>query len=181
MMSLKIRRLEDVPDLTPQIAQAAFPKGNIYLQLQDKLGTIYEDQQFKDLYAHDGQPAVSPWRLALITVLQCAENIPDRQAAESVRERIDWKYLLGLEMTDAGFDYSVLCEFQVRLVTGGAGTLLLERMIEIFKNEGILKTRKQQRTDSTHILTAVRDLSRLELVGKTMLHTLNSLAVVSPI
>ena len=179
-MSLKIRVMEDVPDPTAQIARAAFPKGTIYLQLRDKLGTIYEDQQFKDLYAQDGQPAVSPWRLALITVLQFAENMPDRQAAEAVRGRIDWKYLLGLEMTDAGFDYSVLCEFRARLVTGGAGTLLLEHMIEIFKNEGILKTRKPQRTDSTHILTAVRDLSRLELVGKTMLHVLNNLAVVSP-
>jgi len=102
-MSLKIRVMEDVPDLTAQIARAAFPKGNIYLQLRDKLGTIYEDQQFKDLYAQDGQPAVSSWRLALITVLQFAENMPDRQAAEAVRGRIDWKYLLGLEMTDAGF------------------------------------------------------------------------------
>ena len=180
MMSLKIRVLEDVPESTAQIARAAFPKGNIYLQLRDKLGTIYEDQQFKDLYAHDGQSAVSPWRLALITVLQFAENMPDRQAADAVRGRIDWKYLLGLEITDAGFDYSILCEFRARLVTGGADILLLERMIEIFKNEGVLKSRKQQRTDSTHILTAVRDLSRLELVGKTMLHVLNSLAIVSP-
>lgn len=111
-MSLKIRAMEDVPDLTARIARAAFPKGNIYLQLRDKLGTIYEDQQFIDLYAQDGQPAVNPWRLALVTVLQFAEGMPDRQAAEAVRGRIDWKYLLGLEMTDAGFDYSVLCEFR---------------------------------------------------------------------
>ena len=88
MMSLKIRVLEDVPESTAQIARAAFPKGNIYLQLRDKLGTIYEDQQFKDLYAHDGQSAVSPWRLALITVLQFAENMPDRQAADAVRGRL---------------------------------------------------------------------------------------------
>ena len=89
-MSLKIRAMEDVPELTARIARAAFPKGNIYLQLRDKLGTIYEDQQFIDLYAQDGQPAVNPWRLALVTVLQFAEGMPDRQAAEAVRGRIDW-------------------------------------------------------------------------------------------
>ena len=144
------------------------------------MGTIYEDQQFIDLYAQDVQPAVNPWRLALVTVLQFAEGMPDRQAADAVRGRIDWKYLLGLEMTDAGFDYLVLCEFRARLVTGGVDTLLLERLIEIFKKEDVLKNHKQQRTDSTHILTAVRDLSRLELVGKPMLHTLNNLAIISP-
>lgn len=88
-MSLKIRAMEDVPELTARIARAAFPKGNIYLQLRDKLGTIYEDQQFIDLYAQDWQPAVNPWRLALVTVLQFAEGMPDRQAAEAVRGRID--------------------------------------------------------------------------------------------
>jgi len=179
-MSLKPEPIQDVPKLTAQIAQAAFPKGNIYLQLRDELGTIYKDELFTDLYARDGQPATSPWRLALITVLQFAENLPDRQAAEAVRSRIDWKYLLGLEITDPGFDYSVLCEFRARLVSGDAISRLLDRMIEVLKSQGILKSRQSQRTDSTHILTAVRDLSRLELVGKMMLHVLNSLAIVNP-
>ena len=111
-ISLKAKPVEEVPELTVEIARAAFPKGNSYLKLRDELGTIYEDQMFAELYAHDGQPATSPWRLALILVLQFAENLPDRQAADAVRSRIDWKYLLGLEMTDSGFDYSVLCEFR---------------------------------------------------------------------
>jgi len=133
-MSLKPEPIQDVPELTAQIAQAAFPKGNIYLQLRDELGTIYTDELFADLYAHDGQPATSPWRLALITVLQFAENLPDRQAAEAVRSRIDWKYWLGLEITDPGFDYSVLCEFRTRLVSGDAISRLLDRMIEVLKS-----------------------------------------------
>ncbi len=73
---------------------------------------MYDALLFDGLYPHEGQPAASPWRLALITVLQFAENLPARQAADAVRARIDWKYLLGLELTDPGFDYSVLCEFR---------------------------------------------------------------------
>ncbi len=106
-MSLQPEPLFDVPELTAQVAQAAFPKGNIYLQLRDELGSIYKDELFSELYAHDGQPAISPWRLALVTVVQFAENLPDRQAADAVRSRIDLKYLLGLELTDPGFDYQV--------------------------------------------------------------------------
>lgn len=77
-MSLQAEPIFDVPELTAQVAQAAFPKGNIYLQLRKELGTIYEDEQFVELYAHDGQPAITPWRLALVTVVQFAENLPDR-------------------------------------------------------------------------------------------------------
>lgn len=179
-MSLQAEPIFDVPELTAQVALAAFPKGNIYLQLRDELGTIYEDKQFAELYAHDGQPAISPWRLALVTVVQFAENLPDRQAADAVRSRIDLKYLLGLDLTDPGFDYSVLCEFRARLVRGDVVSLLLDPLLEMVKEKGLLKSGGKQRTDSTHILAAVRDLSRLELVGKTLLHALNHLAIVTP-
>ena len=179
-MTLQPHPILPVPDHTATVARAAFPKGNTYLQLRDELGTIYDDTLVADLYPHDGQPALSPWRLALVTVLQFAENLPDRQAADAVRSRIDWKYLLGLELTDPGFDYSVLCEFRARLISGDATDLLLDRMLQLLLQHGILKQRGRQRTDSTHIVAAVRDLSRLELVGATLLHALNSLAVVAP-
>jgi transposase len=169
-----------VPEETAKVAKAAFPKGNVLLQLRDELGSIYEDQLFAELYPQDGQPAASPWRLALVTVLQFAEDLPDRQAADAVRSRIDWKYLLGLELADPGFDYSVLCEFRARLVEGDALCLLLDRLLDLLKEKGVLKQRGRQRTDSTHILAAVRNLSRLELVGNTLLDALNTLAVVYP-
>ena len=179
-MSLHAEPILDVPELTTQVARAAFPNGNIYIQLRDELGTIYEDKLFADLYPLDGQPAISPWRLALVTVIQFAESLPDRQAADAVRSRIDLKYLLGLDLADPGFDYSVLCEFRARLVTGDALSLLLDRILEVVGEKGLLKSRGRQRTDSTHIVAAVRDLSRLELVGRTLLHALNSLAVAAP-
>ncbi len=83
------------------------------------------------MYPTHGQPTVRPWRLALICVLQFIEDLPDRQAAEAVRSRIDWKYVLGLELTDSGFDFSVLCEFRARLMAGGAEQQLLDTEVLI--------------------------------------------------
>ena len=177
-MILKIQPIQPVPEITASVARAAFPKGNGYLQLRNELGVIYEDDLFSELYPCDGQPAVSQWRLVLVTVLQFAENLPDRQAADTALGRIDWKYLLGLELTDPGFDYAVLCEFRHRLVEGEASDLLLDRLLELLKAQGILKPQGRQRTDSTHALAAVHDLSRLALVGTTLLHVLNTLTLV---
>ena len=90
-MTLQPQPIQPVPAATVAVAKAAFPNGNLYLQLRDDLGTIYDDTLFANLYPRNGQPAISPWRLALVTVLQFAEDLPDRQAADAVRSRIDWK------------------------------------------------------------------------------------------
>jgi transposase len=179
-MSLRPQPLTPVPDQTARVAQAAFPKGNPYLTLRDTLGTIFQDDSFADLYAHDGQPGVAPWRLALVTILQFRETLADRQAAEAVRARIDWKYLLGLELTDSGFDFSVLSEFRDRLLAGEAAERLLEPLLVRCRAMGLLKARGQQRTDATHVLAAVRSLHRLELVAETLRAALNELATVAP-
>jgi transposase len=118
-MSMFPKGLNPVPPITSQVAKAAFPKGNLYLTLRDEIGTFYQDQDFEKLFSIEGHPAISPWRLALICVMQYIEGLSDRQAAEAVRSRIDWKYALGLELTDSGFDFSVLSEFRQRLITGG--------------------------------------------------------------
>src|SRR5215216_503677 len=125
-MSLRPETRTEVPSSTAAVARAAFPRGNPYLRLRDALGTVFSDAQFAPLFPSRGQPAEVPWRLALVTVLQFAENLSDRRAAEAVRGRVDWKYLLGLELADPGFDASVLSEFRTRLVTGGAEALLLD-------------------------------------------------------
>src|SRR5579885_388896 len=122
------------------------------MQMRNVLGSIYTDEDFAELYPKEGQPAETPWRLALVTVLQFVENLADRQAADAVRSRIDWKYLLGLELTDPGFDASVLCEFRARLVEAGAETRAFETLLEACKERGWLKARGRQRTDSTHVL-----------------------------
>jgi transposase len=179
-MSLRPEPIGPVPEETARVAHAAFRRGNAYLRLRDELGTIYTDEAFASLFPTRGQPAEAPWRLALVTVLQFAEGLSDRQAAEAVRSRIDWKYLLGLELNDPGFDYSTLSEFRARLIAGRAELVLLERLLQRVEGLGLLKRRGRQRTDSTHVLAAVRTLNRLERVGETLRAALNALAVVAP-
>ncbi len=179
-MSLKPRPVPDVPEQTAQVASAAFPKGHPYILLREELGPIFTDEDFVDLFPVRGQPAYPPWRLALITILQFREKLTDRQAADAVRDRIAWKYLLGLELTDSGFDFSVLSEFRDRLIEGSAEEMLLDKLLLRLKMAGLLKARGKQRTDSTHVLSAVRRLNKLELVAETMRASLNKLAAVSP-
>src|SRR3954465_12169608 len=170
----------EVPASTAAVARAAFPRGNPYLRLRDALGTVFSDAQFAPLSPSRGQPAETPWRLALVTVLQFAENLSDRRAAEAVRGRIDWKYLLGLELADPGFDASVLSEFRTRLVTGGAETLLLDTLLALCREHKLLVARGRQRTDSTHVLGAVRALNRLGCASETLGAGLNALAAAAP-
>ena len=179
-MSMYARELGTIPEETVRVAHAACPKGTLAMRLRDALGELYQDEQFAALYPVEGQPAYEPWRLAVVTVLQYAENLTDRQAADAVRERIDWKYSLGLELTDPGFDFSVLSEFRLRLVEAGAETLLLDRLLEVCKQRGWLKAGGKQRTDSTHVLARVRSLSNLECVGETLRAVLDDLAQLAP-
>ena len=179
-MSLHPNPVAPVPEETVRVARAAFPHGNVYLQLRDVLGPIYDDASFAPLFAVRGRPAETPWRLALITVLQFAEGLSDRQAAEAVRARIDWKYALGLELGDPGFDFSVLSEFRARLIAGVREQHLLDAMLTACKSGGYLKTRGRQRTDSTHVLGALRVLNRLERVAESVRAALNAVAAAAP-
>ena len=144
-MSLRPEPIAEIPAETARVARAAFPRGTVVTQLRDEFSTLYQDQDFRKLYPTLGQPGLAPWRLALVTVLQFLEHLSDRQAADAVRARIDWKYALGLELTDPGFHFSVLGEFRARLVAGGAEPLLLDRMLERFKARGLVKARGKQR------------------------------------
>ena len=177
---LKPERNQEIPELTQFVAKSALSNGNIFMTLRDELGPIFEDEEFSDLYPTIGQPAASPARLAMVTVMQYVENLADRQAAEAVRERISWKYALGLELTDPGFHYSVLSEFRQRLIAGGAERMLLDKLLERCAAKGLLKGKKKQRSDSTHVLAAIRQLTLLELVGETMRRTLDDMAQVAP-
>jgi len=179
-MSLRPGPVPPVPAETARVARAAFPKGTPFMRMRDEFGAIYEDEAFANLFPARGRPAEAPWRLALVTVFQFAEGLSDRQAADAVRGRIDWKYALSLALTDPGFDASVLSEFRTRLLEGGAGELLLDTLLARFRDRGLLKARGRQRTDSTHVLGAIRALNRFELVAETMRHALEVLAAVAP-
>ncbi|HEX9411909.1 MAG TPA: IS1182 family transposase [Ktedonobacterales bacterium] len=179
-MTLHPTPITPVPEETARVAHAAFPSGNMYMQMRDILGVISRDEQFAELFAGRGRPVIPPWRLALVTVMQFAEGLADRQAADAVRARIDWKDALGLELTDAGFDYSVLSECRARLVAGSAEERLLDVVLAACAQHGYLTARGTPRTDAPHVLAVVRTLYRLERVAETLRATLNALATVAP-
>ena len=179
-MSLHAQPSYPIPEETQRVAKAIFPDGNLVMRMRDELGELYADSMFQELFPTRGQPAESPGRLALVTVLQFLEGLTDRQAADAVRLRIDWKYALGLELIDSGFHYSILSEFRARLVQGAQEQQLLDALLKVCQAHGWLKARGRQRTDSTHILGAVRQMNRLEFIGETLRSTLECLSLVAP-
>ncbi|MFD0316129.1 transposase [Streptomyces flavalbus] len=98
-MSLRPKGPGEIPAETVRVARAAFPKGSLAIRVRDELGPMFHDEDFADLFASRGRPAWSPARLALVSVLQFVEGLTDRQAAEAVRARIDFKYALGCRRT----------------------------------------------------------------------------------
>jgi transposase len=148
--------------------------------IRDELGELFADERFAAAFADRGTPGWSPGRLALVTVLQMVENLTDRQAAEAVRDKISWKYALGLQLTDIGFDFSVLSEFRTRLAEHDLEAVVLDLLVAGLVDKGLIKPRGRQRTDSTHVLAAVRDLNRLELAGEAVRAAVEALAAAAP-
>ena len=179
-MSLKSLPIPPIPEEIARVAHAVFPHGNVFIQLRDTLGTIYTDEAFADLFPTHGQPALAPWRLALVTVFQFMEGLTDRQSADAVRDRLAWKCALSLELTDPGFDHTVLSEFRSRLVEGNAEQRLLDLLLERCREGGWLKAGGRQRTDSTHVLARIRALNRTLCVAQTMVYVLNVLSEIAP-
>jgi len=179
-MSLRPNGLTQIPAETSRVARAAFPKGCLAMRARDALGPLFTDEQFAELFAARGRPAWSPARLALVLVLQFVEGLTDRQAADAVRARLDWKYALGLDLDDPGFDASVLTEFRARLLADGQTERLLGLLLDRLRERDLLGKGGRQRTDATHVRMAVRDLHRLEQVIETLRAALEALAVVAP-
>jgi len=150
------------------------------VRLREELGTVFDAERFPAVDSIAGQPALHRWQRALVSVMQFMEHLSDRQAAQAVRARIDWKYARGLELTDEGLDDAVRRAFRTRLVRGSREQRLVDTWLKRCQARGWLKARGRQRTDSTSILGAVKALHQLELVGETLRHALNVLATVAP-
>jgi transposase len=99
------------------------------MRVRDALGPVFADADFEELFSARGRPVVSPARLALVSVLQFAEGLTDRQAAHAVRSRLDWKYALSLELADMRFDFSLLSEFRARLAESDAGRAVFDAVL----------------------------------------------------
>lgn len=179
-MTLFPQSIGPIPEETRRVAWQANPHGTVMMRLRDRLGTLFEDADFQALYSQRGQPAQAPWQLILVTIMQYMHNLSDRQAVEAVRNRLDWKYMLGLSVSDAGFDASVLAEFRQRLLELEGGQFILDKLLEVCRTEGWIKEHGKMRSDSTHVLAAVRCLHHLETVGETLRVVLDELAEVAP-
>ena len=179
-MSMQPRPWPEVPAETARIAKKAFRRGALPIRIRDELGGWCVDEQFAAAYPVRGAPGISPAQLAVVTVLQFTEALTDRQAADAVRGRLDWKYCLGLALDDEGFDFSVLSEFRARLVTGGLESSIFEALLARLIARELLGPGGRQRTDSTHVLAAIRSLNRLELAGETVRAALEALAAAAP-
>jgi transposase len=180
VLSMQPRLWPEVPAGTAWAARRAFRKGSLAMRARDELGAWYDDGGFAGVYGVRGAPGISPAQLAMVTVLQFTENLTDRQAADAVRGRLDWKYCLGLELDDEGFDFSVLSEFRGRLAGGEMEAVLLEALLVRLKEQGLVGAGMRQRTDSTHVLGRIRELNRLELAGETVRAALEALAAAAP-
>jgi transposase len=148
-MSLKPEPIPSVPEPTARLAHIVCPKGNVCLWIGEERSAVFQDELFDSFFPRRGQPAEAPWRLALVTVLQFVEGLSDRQAAQAVRTRIDWKYALRLALEDRGFDFSVLCEFRARLLQGNGEALLFEALLRSAKERGWLGVAQGARS-ATH-------------------------------
>ena len=179
-MSLDATRTYVVPDQTAQVARAIFPKGSPVMRLFDDVQMVVADHDFADLFPAPGQPAEAPVRLALETLLHFMEGLTDLQTTDAVRTRIDWKYVRCVELTDVGFDHTVLSEFRARLLAHGAESRLFDAILGLTRARGLLKAGGRQRSDSTHVLGAMRTMNRLEVVAETLRHALNVLATTAP-
>lgn len=179
-MSLRPRSGEHVPPLTAQIARASNPGGTTAIWVRDRLDGLWRDEDFADWHPRDGPPGLSPAQLATVCVLQFLLGLSDRQAAEAVRCRIDFKYAMAMELDDPGFHHSVLADFRDRLTEDGRADRLLDLALARLKEAGLVRERTTQRTDSTHVLAAVRDLTRLELITEAVRAALEEVASTSP-
>jgi transposase len=174
------------PEPDPQIAAAIAAKYGgkrprpLAVQVRDRLGEWLADEGFAAAFGIRGKPGWPPSRLALVTVLQRAENLTDRLAAEAVRTRIDWQYLLGLALDDPGFDHTVLAEFRGKVAGAGLEQVALDALLERLAADGLVKAGGKQRTDSTHVVAAVAALNRLELAGESVRAALEALTAAHP-
>ncbi|GAB2741568.1 IS1182 family transposase [Kitasatospora kifunensis] len=179
-MSLESRDDHGVPELTARVVRASFPKGTLAVRIREAIGPLFVDEAFAEAFPARGRPAISPGALALVSVLQYAEGLSDRQAADQVRARMDWRFLLGLELDDPGFDFSVLGDFRTRLIEHGMEERILTLVLARCSALGLLRSGGRQRTDSTHVLAAVRTLNRMEFVGESLRAALEALAAAAP-
>jgi transposase len=174
-MSLQPTWSMEIPPDTTELGRRLLGENNVYRLVGDEVNDVLHINDFTDMYSVSGRGGIDPIKLALVTLFQFLENIPDRVAEERVVMRIDWKYALHVPLDYQGFDYSTLSYFRRRLLKHDKERVVFDRIVEWVGRHGFLKKRGKQRTDSTHIIGCVARLTRLELVWETLRVALRAL------
>jgi transposase len=179
-MSMQENWNQEIPPDTAHVGGDILAEDDPYRLVGDGVNNLLCLENFRDLYSKLGRGAVCPIILSLITVFQFLENIPDRVAARWVVTRIDWKYALHLPLSWLGFHFSDLSNFRQRLLEHGAEALVFEQVLKWVRSCGFLKKYGKQRSDSSHIVGCVEQLSRLELVWETLRLALRAVKTSAP-
>jgi transposase len=169
-----------MPEDIRAIGEEVLRPGDPYRVIGERLAELVDDAQFASLYEPTGRAAVWPSVLALVTLFQFLEDLPDREAARAVVVRLDWKYALHLPLGYPGFDFSCLSYFRRRLLEHDESRLVFETVLARVRALGFLQKRGKQRTDSLGVVGAVRELSQLELVSEALRLALRALGEVDP-
>jgi transposase len=179
-------RAVPLPDPDPVIVAAVRKKyagkkkAPLAVTMRDRLGEWMKDDLFAAAFGVRGRPGYPPAMLAMVTVLQFAYDLGDRETAEAVETRQDWQYALGLPLDFGGFDHTVLSEFRIRVAERGLEEAALDALLARLAAEGLIKARGKQRTDSTHVIAAARALRTVELAGESVRAAVEALAVACP-
>jgi len=165
-MSLKDPFPEEVPGETARLVEPLLADDSVYRLVAECVDEFLSDEQFIELYANEGRPGINPVLLSLVTVFQFLEKLPDRAAAEMAVMRMDWKYALRQPLDWRGFHYSDLCNFRKRLLGQGQESMVFEHLLDYLRERGLVRAGGKQRTDTTHILGAVKQLGDIEVIGE---------------
>ena len=171
---------EAIPAEIAEIGERILSEDDPYRLIGEAVNDILSLEDFAPLYSEEGRGALCPIILGLVVIFQYLENIPDRQAAKWAVVRLDWKYALHVPLLWEGFHYSTLSYFRQRLLEQGQERLLFEKVLGWVNRKGLLKKQGKQRTDSTHILGQVANLSRLEMLWETLRLALRAIERAAP-
>lgn len=169
-----------MPTETADVVRSFFNIDNVYLSIGDQVDDLFRDLNLGDLDAMGGKRPGSLCLLAMVTVFQYAEDLPDRLAAEAVRKRTDWKYALHLSLDYPYFNPIALCEFRQQILLNKEGQQVFQCMLKRLTEIGLLNHRVKNWTGAGDVLMSVCTLSRVDQLVQAMTLALEALAATHP-
>lgn len=136
--------------------------------IKEEIADRIKDSDFEDMYKDGGRPPISPRLLVLVLLMQFIEGLSDRAALQNLKFRLDWKIAFGLTVDFIGFHPTVLTYFRDRLLANSKASYAFDQILKCLTEQGLVKSGGKQRIDSTHVIAAVRELTRIDLLHETL-------------